>query len=78
MAHNLIRATILPAIVTQIQAEYKIDENEALGMFYTSEVGKLFSEDESGLYGQSPNYIFSLFRESMTVQKDNNRFKTMH
>ncbi len=63
MAHNIVRTVILPDVINKIQEKYNVDENIALEMFYTSHIGKLFSEDESGLYGQSPNYIFSLFVE---------------
>jgi len=35
-------------------------------MFYHSNVGRMFSVDESGLYGQSPNFIFYLFEQEMT------------
>ncbi len=65
MAHNLVRALILPQIIIKIQQKFNIDENIALKMFYNSNVGRLFSEEESGLYGQSPNYIFSLFENEM-------------
>ncbi|MDO8609887.1 MAG: hypothetical protein Q7R95_05025 [bacterium] len=63
MEHHLIRATILPQIINNITDKYKVDENKALHMFYTSHTGKMFSDDDSGLYGQSPLYIFSLFEQ---------------
>lgn len=65
MAHNLVRALILPQIIIKIQQKFNTDENTALKMFYNSNVGRLFSEEESGLYGQGPNYIFSLFENEM-------------
>lgn len=67
MAHNLVRAAILPDIINKIEMEYHVDENRALDMFYKSDIGKLFSNDDAGLYGQSPNYIFSLFKESVMM-----------
>ena len=63
MGHHLIRATILPQIINNITKSYKVDENEALHMFYTSHTGCVFSDDDSGLYGQSPLYIFSIFEQ---------------
>jgi len=61
MGHYLVRATILPEIVKNISVRYNINEKKALGLFYKSRVGNCFSDDETGLYGQSPLYIFSMF-----------------
>lgn len=63
MSHHLIRATILPEIIEKICDKYKVDENKALHMFYTSVTGSLFADDKTGLYGQSPLYILSLFEQ---------------
>ena len=40
---------------------YEIGEDDALRMFYESSTGVSFADDETGLYGQSPDYIFGLF-----------------
>lgn len=63
MDHATTRATILPEIIRLISEEYKISEFEALDKFYTSATGASFADDETGLYGQSALYIFSLFSE---------------
>lgn len=65
MEHYLIRGTIIPLIVEMIAEEYQITENEALARFYKSNTGALLADDETGLYGQSPLYIFGLFLEEM-------------
>lgn len=65
MGHYLIRATILPSIIDKIIEKYDVDENEALHRFYNSNVGRMFSVDDTGLYGQSPNYIFYLFEQEI-------------
>ena len=36
---------------------------EALATFYKSSTGASLADDETGLYGQSPLYIFGLFVE---------------
>ena len=36
-------------------------ENDALKMFYESHIGKCYSDDSTGLYGQSALQIFALF-----------------
>ncbi len=75
MAHNLVRTLILPLVINKIQEKYTVDENKALEIFYTSHVGNIFSEDESGLYGQSPNYIFSLFVKDFEGSQYENQTK---
>ena len=63
MAHGTIRAATLPAIIELITDKYEINDDEAMKMFYESHIGACFSDDESGLYGQSALYVFSLFQE---------------
>jgi len=63
MAHGTIRAVTLQTILELIIEKYSIDENDALKMFYESHIGACYSDDETGLYGQSALYIFSLFLE---------------
>ncbi|MDR3334985.1 MAG: hypothetical protein LBT13_08910 [Treponema sp.] len=62
MAHSLIKATIIPDIIRLIAEKYDVSEREALDMFYTA---ASLDDDETGLYGQSPLYIFWLFVEEM-------------
>ncbi len=65
MEHYTTRATILPKIVELIMNKYKLSENEALRAFYCSATGASFSDDDTGLYGQSPNFIFGLYELEM-------------
>jgi hypothetical protein len=65
MAHSLIKATIIPDIIRLIAEKYDVLEREALDMFYNSATAASLDDDETGLYGQSPLYIFSLFVEEM-------------
>ena len=61
MAHSTIRATTLKTIIPLIMERFKCEENAALKLFYESHTGKCYSDDNTGLYGQSAVYIFSLF-----------------
>ena len=61
MDHFLTRATIIPKVIELIKKEYRISEQEALDKFYRSATSAALADDETGLYGQSPYYIFSLF-----------------
>jgi hypothetical protein len=63
MAHSLVKATIIPEIVRLIAERYAVPEQKALDMFYTSATAASLADDETGLYGQSALYIFSLFNE---------------
>ena len=65
MDHSITRETLLPNIIQLIMDYYKLDENQALHSFYTSATGIAFSEDDTGLYGQSALYIFGLYRVEM-------------
>ena len=63
MPHGTIRAATLPSIIALIVEHYNVSEDTALKMFYESHIGACYCDDESGLYGQSALYVFSLFRE---------------
>jgi hypothetical protein len=67
MAHRLIKATIIPEIIRLIAEKYSVSEEKALDMFYTSAVAASLDDDESGLYGQSPLYIFSVFNDETRI-----------
>lgn len=57
--HTLIRATLVPMIVTILAGYYGISESEALDRFYTSKTAIAFADDSIGLYGQSALNIAS-------------------
>ncbi|MCL2440349.1 MAG: hypothetical protein FWD14_01285 [Treponema sp.] len=65
MGHGTIRAATLKTIIPLIMENFNCSENEALKMFYESHIGECYSDDNTGLYGQSANYVFSLFCEEM-------------
>lgn len=65
MEHYLIRATIIPVIVEKIMDRFNIDYLTALDRFYTSDTAALLADDDTGLYGQSPNYIFGLYLQEI-------------
>ncbi len=68
MGHSTVRAAILPSIITMIMEHYQVDEASALDSFYRSATGASFSDDETGLYGQSALYIFGLYVQEMKEQ----------
>ena len=70
MPHGTIRATTLKRIIPLIMDRYNCTENEALKLFYESHVGACYCDDNTGLYGQSAMYVFSLFNEEMSEKKE--------
>ena len=63
--HATIRATMLPEIIKILQNKYGWTEEKAMDCFYSSATGESFSDDNTGLYGQSALYIAGLFDEEM-------------
>ena len=61
MSHATVRATNIPVITKMISEKYNISEFDALDRFYSSKTGINYADDETGLYGQSALYIFSMF-----------------
>jgi len=68
MSHSLVRSVNIPNIVKLIAEQYRIDEFEALKNFYLSKTGELYADDETGLYGQSPLYVFGLYNREFSLQ----------
>jgi predicted nucleotidyltransferase len=77
MAHGLIKATIIPEIVRLIAEQYSVSEEQALDMFYTSATAASLGDDETGLYGQSPLYIFSIFNDEMQTASIQSELDTL-
>jgi len=68
MPHGTIRASTIKTLIPLIMQHFNIDENAALKLFYESHLGECFADDNTGLYGQSPLYIFSLLLEEVGLQ----------
>ena len=71
MEHYLIRSTIIPIIVEYIRDKYGMTEDEALRAFYLSETADALADDDTGLYGQSPLYLFGMY-----VNEQNEKMKS--
>ena len=65
MAHGTIRAATLKTILGFIMNDFDIGENAAIKMFYESHIGACFANDDTGLYGQSALYVYSLFLDDL-------------
>lgn len=61
MNHILAKTILISDVIELIAKKYKISIEEARDNFYASKVIDLLDDDETGLYGQSALYIFSLY-----------------
>ena len=55
-------------IIRKNMAHDHLSEEEALKAFYSSAAGASFADDTTGLYAQTPNYIFGLYLEEKMAQ----------
>ena len=62
MDHSSVRAIVAAEVIRLIAQKYKISLEQAMDNFYRSQIGAAFSEDETGLYGQSALFIFDLYQ----------------
>lgn len=63
MAHELSKTILITKVSELIAEEYRISLSKAREMLYFSNVITLIEDDETGLYGESPLYVFSLFQK---------------
>lgn len=67
MPHGTIRAATLKTIIPLVMERFDCGENDALRIFYKSHTGKCYSDDSTGLYGQSALYVFSLLCDEIAA-----------
>jgi len=63
MSRALYNATVIPEIIKLISKEKHVTEDEAFNIFYRSKTLKMLNDEETGLYGQSALFIFSMFMQ---------------
>lgn len=64
MNHVLSKTILISKVIELIASEYGISINEARDKLYNSKLIELIDDDETGLYGESPLYVFSLFEDA--------------
>ena len=70
MGRSLYNATVIPEIVKLISEKFKLNEADAMDAFYHSDTAKALNDPETGLYGQSALYIFSVYLEEKEAHKN--------
>lgn len=61
MNHVLAKTLIITKVVELIAHNYNVPLKEARNLLFQSPLINLIEDDETGLYGQSPIYCFSIF-----------------
>lgn len=56
---------IVQDIVDMLATDQKIEYDEAMNKFYNSEVFEKLQDKETGLYLESSEYIYDLFKDEM-------------
>ena len=70
MAHTLSKSLLISEVTELIAKQYKIKIDDARDLFYQSKVLEMLNDDETGLYGESALYLFSLFQN----ENNNSRY----
>ena len=63
MEHLLAKILLITNVTELIAKKYSISLAEARDELYSSEIIGFIDDDETGLYGESPLYVFSLFEK---------------
>lgn len=71
MEHVLAKTLIIIDVIELISKHFKVTLDEARDLFYKSDVIDLLDDDETGLYGQSPLFVFSVFERHYKNNKSN-------
>lgn len=56
---------LIQDIVDRIAEDQNIEYDEAMNKFYYSEIFEKLQDRETGLYLESPEYIYDLFKDEM-------------
>ena len=65
MEHTLAKSILITKVIELIADKNKVSLSEARDSLYNSKLIHLINDDQTGLYGESPLYAFSLFEEEM-------------
>ena len=56
---------VIQDIIEMITTDQGVEYDEAMNKFYNSEVFEKLQDTETGLYQESPAYVYDLFRDEM-------------
>ena len=61
MEHVLSKTILISQTIELIAKKYKLSIEEARDAFYQSDIIEMLDDDKTGLYGESPLYLLSIF-----------------
>ena len=65
MGHTIAKTILITKTIELIAKKYGLSLEEARKRLYDSEVVDLLDDDETGLYGESALYLFSLYEDRL-------------
>ena len=68
MEHILSKTILITKVIELIAEHYRVSLEDARNMLYESDIINLIEDDETGLYGESPLYVFSLFEQTKSAK----------
>ena len=68
MDHTLAKSILITGVIELIAKDERISLDEARDKLYSSRIIDLIDDDETGLYGESPLFVFSLFKQELNKQ----------
>lgn len=63
MEHVLSKTILISKVIELISKEERVSLSEARDRLYQSEVISLIDDDETGLFGQSPLYVYGIYHD---------------
>ena len=63
MVNQLAKGLLITRVTEFIAEKYKMSISQARDLLYDSELMDLIDDENTGLYGESPQYIFYLFEQ---------------
>ena len=65
---DLLMEYLIQDIVDMISTDQKIEYDEAMNKFYNSEVFEKLTDKETGLYLESPDYVYELVKDMVYLK----------
>ena len=65
MNHTLSKTILISQTIELIAKKHKLTLEEARNRFYNSKIIEMLDDDETGLYGESAVYLFSLYEKTL-------------
>lgn len=63
MNHALIKTLVVEDVIELIAKKYNLSLKDATKVYYSSNTSKMMSDDNLGMYGDSPLNVFSTFEK---------------